>query len=89
MGPLARGTCKKNALRAYKYGLAINLDVLCFQNLPKHDKRLMAKYGKVVGYFDGTIPNLWTTDADLIKSVFVKEFDHFINRRVNIRHILY
>ena len=31
--------------------------------------------------FDGTTPNLCTTDVDLIKAVFVKDFDHFINRR--------
>ena len=52
------------------------------KNLPKFDQEMVKKYGKVFGYFDGTLPNLWTTDADIIKSVFVKDFDHFINRRV-------
>lgn len=42
----------------------------------------MKKYGRIMGYFDGTVPNLWVTDADIIKSVFVKDFDHFVNRRV-------
>ena len=32
----------------------------------------MKKYGRVMGYFDGPFPDLWTTDADIIKSVFVK-----------------
>ena len=54
------------------------------QNIPKHDQKLVKKYGKTFGYFDGTVPNLWTTDADLIKSVFVKDFDHFVNRRVQL-----
>ncbi len=49
---------------------------------------MVKKYGKVFGYFDGTLPNLWTTDADIIKSVFVKDFDHFINRRVIISIII-
>lgn len=52
--------------------------------MPKVDQAFMKKYGKIAGTYDGTQPNLWTTDADIIKSVFVKDFDHFINRRVNL-----
>jgi hypothetical protein len=44
---------------------------------------LAAKYGRTFGYFDGTLPNLYTTDINLIKSIFVKDFDHFVNRRVS------
>jgi len=51
------------------------------ENLPKHDVAMIKKYGKTFGYFDGTLPNLWTIDAELIRSVFVKDFDHFVNRR--------
>jgi len=40
------------------------------------------EYGKMFGTFDGTVPNLWITDAELIRSVLVKDFDHFVNRRV-------
>ena len=36
------------------------------------------------GYCDETLPNLWTTDADIIKPVFVKDFDHFVNRKVQL-----
>ena len=52
------------------------------QCLPQYDRDLMKKYGKVMGYFDGRHPNLWITDADLIRSIYVKDFDHFVNRRV-------
>ena len=52
------------------------------QCLPQYDRDLMKKYGKVMGYFDGRHPNLWITDADLIRSIYVKDFDHFLNRRV-------
>ncbi len=57
--------------------------------MPKEDTELMNKYGKVMGYFEGTNPNLWITDTEMIKSVFVKDFDHFINRRVMIGLIEY
>nr|CAH0107693.1 unnamed protein product [Daphnia galeata] len=50
-------------------------------NLPKHDQNIVNKFGRIFGYFDGSLPNLWITDADMIKSVFVKDFDHFVNRR--------
>ena len=43
----------------------------------------MKKYGKTFGCFDGLQPVLWTTDTELIRSVFVKDFDHFVNRRVS------
>ena len=43
----------------------------------------MKKYGKTFGYFDGRLPNLFTTDVELIRSVFVKDFDNFFNRRVS------
>lgn len=55
--------------------------------MPKHDIALVKKYGKTFGYFDGRLPNLWTTDAELIRSVFVKDFDHFVNRRVSFSYI--
>ena len=58
------------------------MDFKLVQNIPKHDRDMMKKYGKVVGYFEGTVPNLWITDIDIIKTVFVKDFDHFVNRRV-------
>ncbi|XP_046646973.1 cytochrome P450 3A24-like [Daphnia pulicaria] len=51
------------------------------KNIPKYDKELAAKYGRTFGYFEGTLPNLYTTDINLIKSIFVKDFDHFVNRR--------
>lgn len=56
------------------------------QILPIHDRKLVEKYGKVFGYFDGPQPKLWVIDPDLIKAVFVKDFDHFVDRRVNIIH---
>jgi len=54
------------------------------QIVPIHDRKLVEKYGKVFGYFDGPQPKLWITDPDLIKAVFVQDFDHFVDRRVII-----
>ncbi|KAI9552449.1 hypothetical protein GHT06_022815 [Daphnia sinensis] len=50
-------------------------------NLPQHDRDLVKKYGKIFGFFDGSNPSLWVTDPEIIKAVFVKDFDHFTNRR--------
>ncbi|XP_046449629.1 cytochrome P450 3A14-like [Daphnia pulex] len=50
-------------------------------NIPELDVALVKKYGKVFGYFDGLIPNLWITDADMIKAMYVKDFEHFVDRR--------
>ena len=55
------------------------------QNLPMVDLELSKKYGKVYGKFDGTQPNLCISDPDLIKSILVKDFDHFVNRRVRTK----
>ena len=52
--------------------------------LPLHDVELVRKFGKVFGYFDGPQPKLWVTDPELIKSIFVRDFDHFVDRRVKI-----
>ena len=46
--------------------------------------KMVKEFGKVFGTFDGTVPNLWVHDTELIKSIFIKDFDHFINRRVRI-----
>ena len=48
---------------------------------------LVKKYGKVFGYFDGPIPNLFITDVDMIRAIYVKDFDHFVDRRVNKKNI--
>lgn len=50
--------------------------------MPEFDQQLVKKYGKIFGCFDGCQPNLWVTDADVIKQVFVKEFEHFTDPRV-------
>lgn len=51
------------------------------QVVPDHDREMAKKYGKVYGLFEGLKPNLRISDTELIRSVFVKDFDHFINRR--------
>ena len=60
----------------------ISIHFSTFQNFVRHDADLAKKYGKVFGFFEGTVPNLFISDADMIRAVFVKDFDHFVNRRV-------
>ncbi len=52
-----------------------------------YDMEVVKKHGKILGQFDGCIPNLWVTDAELIKSIFIKDFDHFVDRRVSLLYI--
>ena len=58
-----------------------------FQNYQTTGRKNVKKYGKVFGSFTGTSPTLTTIDTELIKSVFVKDFDHFINKRVTFNYI--
>jgi hypothetical protein len=53
------------------------------KGFPKHDAEIMQKYGKTVGYFEGEMPVILTTDPNFIKSVMMKDFSCFINHRVS------
>ncbi len=53
------------------------------KNFVNYDADLVKKYGKTFGFFEGRKPNLFVADAEFIRSVLVKDFDHFVNRRVS------
>jgi hypothetical protein len=55
------------------------------KGITDHDIELMNKYGKIVGYFEGSTPNLMVSDLKLVKSITVKDFSHFVNRRVQFQ----
>lgn len=57
------------------------LDVIS-KGLLGHDFELMQKYGKVCGAFEGGTPVLMTSDPEFIKTVMIKDFNYFVNRRV-------
>jgi cytochrome P450 family 3 subfamily A len=48
-----------------------------------HDTELIKKYGRICGAFEGSVPVLMTSDVAFIKAVMIKDFAHFVNRRVN------
>lgn len=50
--------------------------------LVQNDKIVMEKYGKTIGYFEGSIPVVMTIDPKLIKTICIKDFGSFTNRRV-------
>jgi hypothetical protein len=64
------------------------LDVIS-QGILAHDMSLIEKYGKICGAFEGATPVLMTSDVAFIKAVMIKDFAHFVNRRVRMSHILY
>nr|UOU03277.1 cytochrome P450 3044A1/2 [Brachionus rubens] len=51
------------------------------QGFAKHDEDIVKKYGKTLGYFEGSTPVVLTTDIKFIKNVMIKDFNYFVNRR--------
>ena len=47
-----------------------------------YDLSIFKKYGKTVGYFEGSQPVVLTKDLRFIKAVMVKDFSNFVNKRV-------
>lgn len=52
------------------------------KSLCYHDVEIIQKYGKTLGYFEGSSPVVLTTDVQLIKRVLIKDFHFFVNRKV-------
>ncbi|CAF1067416.1 unnamed protein product [Brachionus calyciflorus] len=52
------------------------------RGMPYNDLAMIKKYGKTFGYFEGSTPVVETTDTQLLKSILIKDFNLFINRRV-------
>lgn len=50
--------------------------------LIQNDFLLIKKYGKTVGFYEGFMPVIMTTDLKLIKAFCIKDFGTFVNRRV-------
>nr|QUF59373.1 cytochrome p450 CYP3044B6 [Brachionus angularis] len=50
--------------------------------VPYNDIRMINKYGKIVGYFEGSTPIILVSDPKLLKSIMIKDFHSFTNRRV-------
>ncbi|KAJ8310879.1 hypothetical protein KUTeg_012744 [Tegillarca granosa] len=42
----------------------------------------MQKYGKIIGTFEGTEPQLLVLDTDILRRIMVKDFSYFPDRRV-------
>ncbi len=55
---------------------------LLADGLIKFDTQMQQNYGKTLGYFEGSTPLILTTDLRFIKSVMIKDFSYFTNRRV-------
>jgi len=66
----------------HNHGAHLANDCCETQNRIEDDFQLTKQYGKTYGSFDGTNPNLVTSDAELVRLVLVKDSEHFINRRV-------
>jgi hypothetical protein len=47
-----------------------------------YDVNLFKKYGKIVGYYEGSVPCIMTSDVKFLKNALIKDVDSFRNRRV-------
>ncbi|CAL8106832.1 unnamed protein product [Orchesella dallaii] len=45
------------------------------------DAENVKKYGKVFGYYEGRTPHIFIADPEMIRLIFIKDFDHFHNKR--------
>lgn len=52
------------------------------KGMAKYDEEIFKKYGKIVGYYEGSVPVILCSDIDMIKHVLIKDFNYFVNRRV-------
>jgi hypothetical protein len=59
-----------------------NLGGIMRDGIHEYDVKQVRTYGKTFGYFEGSFPVIITTDAKLIKSYLIKDFNSFVNRRV-------
>lgn len=50
--------------------------------LMENDKQLIEKYGKIVGYYEGSQPVILCADTELLRNILQKDFFNFVNRRV-------
>ena len=51
--------------------------------ISNYDRNIFEKYGKTLGYFEGSQPVILTKDVKFIKAVMIKDFSCFVNRRVS------
>ncbi|XP_060064390.1 cytochrome P450 3A24-like [Ylistrum balloti] len=58
-----------------------NLGLFFKDGIVKGEIDLYRKYGKMFGTFEGKFPTLFVADPKLLKDIFVKDFNSFVNRR--------
>ena len=60
-----------------------NFKEMLDNGIANYDLSIFKKYGKTVGYFEGSQPIIITRDVKFINAVLIKDFSHFVNRRVS------
>ncbi|XP_035708420.1 cytochrome P450 3A24-like [Folsomia candida] len=48
----------------------------------EEDIKRVKMYGPIFGMYEGRAPHIYITDPDLIRLIFIKDFDHFQNKRM-------
>ncbi|KAH9360220.1 hypothetical protein HPB48_018858 [Haemaphysalis longicornis] len=59
------------------------MNIILISRLNRHSQVMeewISKYGKVFGFYKGTVPHVVISDADLIKECFIKESAAFYDR---------
>ncbi|CEF69504.1 Cytochrome P450 family and Cytochrome P450, E-class, group I family-containing protein [Strongyloides ratti] len=71
---------KKRNIPSPKGKLGIGNIIELFENFKNSDERWKKKFGKTYGLMMGLTPDITTTDLNIIKEVYVKQFEKFIDR---------
>ncbi|XP_055348320.1 cytochrome P450 3A24-like [Paramacrobiotus metropolitanus] len=72
---------RKGVPGPFQYPLSSSFAELTKIGPARFDEKCIRKFGNVFGVFEGSMPVIVISDLEMLKSIMVKDFTHFVNRR--------